>query len=224
MIRKKPVVQALAALALLTVAAAAPAADAPQQSPGSYSRGYYGMQPGMMGGYGMGHGMMGPGMMGYGMGPGMMDHGYSGYGMGMMGMGHGMMGPGMGMGPGMMGGYGMGPGMMGMGPGMMGGYGPWGTLSLDAQQQKKITQIQDDLSKKHWDLMGKMNGEYAKLNQLYYSSKREPAAIGAQQQKIFDLQRQMMESSVEAQNRIDAVLTPEQKEQIQRFGYGGMMW
>lgn len=68
------------------------------------------MNPGMMGGYGMGSGMMG----GYGMGPGMMG----GYG-----MGHGMMG-GHGMGSGMMGGCGMGPGMMGgygygVGPQMM---------------------------------------------------------------------------------------------------------
>jgi len=53
---------------------------------------YYGMGPGMMGGYG-----------GYGMGPGMMG-GYGGYG-----MGPGMMG-------GYGGGYGMGPGMMGFGP------------------------------------------------------------------------------------------------------------
>jgi hypothetical protein len=86
--------------------------------------GGYGMGPGMMGGYGgygMGPGMMGSGMMhGYGMGPGMMG-GYGGYGMGpgMMGayghgMHHNMMGGGCyGMGPGMMGGYGKGPGMMG---------------------------------------------------------------------------------------------------------------
>ena len=108
---------------------------------GPYPRGYYGMGPGMMGGYGgpgQGYYGMGPGMMGgyggpgqgyYGMGPGMMG-GYGGPGQGYYGMGPGMMGgyggPGQGyygMGPGMMGGYG-GPGQgYGMGPGMMGGYG-----------------------------------------------------------------------------------------------------
>ena len=226
MIRKKPFVQTLAALALLTASATVPAADPQQPAAGGYGPDYYGMHPGMTGGYGMGYGMMGPGMMG--MSPGMM----MGPGMGMMGpgMGHGMMGmmdddwddDGMMGGRGM---RGMGPGMMGMGPGMMGGYGPAGALNLDESQQKKITQIQDELRKKHWDLMGKMNDEQAKLRQLYYySGQRDPAAIGKQYQRIQDLRRQMVESSIEAQNRTDAVLTPEQKEQMRRFSYDGRMW
>ncbi len=39
-----------------------------------------------------------------------------------------------------------------------------------------------------------------------------------------DLRRQMIESWVEAQNRKEAVLTPEQKEQLRGYGQGGMMW
>ena len=120
MMRKKPLVQALAALALLATTAVPAAED---QRPA--------------GGYGPGHGMQ-PGMMG------MMNDCPGG---------GGMMGPGMGM----MGG----PGMM-MGPGMMGGHDPGSMLNLDESQQKKITQIQDELRKKHWGLMGKMNDEYAK--------------------------------------------------------------
>ncbi len=48
---------------------------------GGYGQGSwgYGMDPGMMGGYGYGSGMMGPGMMGPGMGSGMMGGG-SGFG------------------------------------------------------------------------------------------------------------------------------------------------
>ena len=197
--RKKLLVNTLAALALLA-ASAIPAAEN-QKPTGAYGPGY-GMQPGMMG-----HGMMGPGMgmgmMGYGMGPGMMgmmDDGCPGGGMGMMGSG------------------------MGMGPGMMGGYGPGGTLGLNESQQKRITQIQDELRKKHWNLMGKMNDEHVKLRDLYTSGKRDPAAIGQQQQRIYDLRRQMVESSVEAQNSIEAVLTPEQKEQLRGYGQGWMMW
>ena len=150
---------------------------------------------------------MGPGMMGgYGMGPGMMggwddwDDRY---------MNRGMMGPGMMIGPGMMGGY---------------GYGPQAALNLDAAQQQKIAQIQDEQRKKQWDLMGKMNDEQAKLNQLYYSGQHDPAVIGKQYQRIQDLQRQMMESSIEAQNRIEAVLTPEQRQTLRGYGRGGMMW
>lgn len=124
---------------------------------------------------------------------------YEGYGYGMR---HGMMGPGM-MGPGMMGGYGAGPGM----------------LNLTEQQQNKMAQIQEEVRKKHWDLMGKMNAEQMKLQQLYYSGKRDSATIEAQHKKIYQLQREMDESRVDAQGRMDAVLTKEQKEQY-RGGYG----
>ncbi len=134
---------------------------------------------------------------GYGMGQGMM-----GMGPGMMGMDHGMMG-GYGMGPGMMGGYGAGQGMP----------------SLTEQQQNKMAQIQEEVRKKHWDLMGKMNEEQMKLQQLYYSGKRDSAAIEAQHKKIYQLQREMDESWLDAQGRMDAVLTKEQKERL-RGGHG----
>lgn len=138
-------------------------------------------------------------------------YGYGGMGPGMMGMDHGMMG-------GMMRGYGMGPGMMG--PGMMGGYGAGqGMPNLTEQQQNKMVQIQEEVRKKHWDLMGKMNAEQMKLQQLYYSSKRDPAAIEAQHKQIYQLQREMDESWLDAQGRMDAVLTKEQKERL-RGGYG----
>lgn len=133
-------------------------------------------------------------------------YGYGGMGPGMMGMGHGMM-------DGMMGGY-------GMGPGMMGGYGAGqGMPNLTEQQQNKMAQIQEEVRKKHWDLMGKMNAEQMKLQQLYYSGKRDPAAIEAQHKQIYQLQREMDESWLDAQSRMDAVLTKEQKERL-RGGYG----
>ncbi len=139
------------------------------------------------------------------------DWDYRGYG---YGMGHGMMG-GYSMGPGMMG---MGPGMMG--PGMMGGYGAGpGMIDLTEQQQNNMAQIQEEVRKKHWDLMGKMNAEQMKLQQLYYSGKRDSAAIEAQHKKIYQLQREMDESRMDAQGRMDALLTKEQKDQ-RRGGYG----
>ena len=155
----------------------------------------------------------------YGMGPGMM-HGWGmepGAGWGSWHMGRGMMG------------YGMGPGYMCehgsmMGPGMMGGYGPWGRLNLNESQQKEMAQIRDELRKKHWELMGKMNDEYAKLNDLYNKEKLDPAAIDKQLQRVYDLQRQITVSSIEAQNRMEALLTPEQKKQEHgNYGHGWMM-
>lgn len=205
---KQKLAGALAALALLGTAV--PGASAQQGQP------YYG--------YGMGPGMMGGWCPGCGMGPGMMG-----------------MGPGM-MGPGMMGGQGMGPGMMGrgmmggdwddwddhymgrgmMGPGMMGGYGYGPALDLTEQQQAKIAQIREDFRKKQWDLAAKMDAEQAKLNEIYYSGKRDPTVIDNQYKNIYDLRRQMIQAQVDAQNRMDAVLTKEQRERSRSYGPGMM--
>ena len=153
------------------------------------------------------------------------------YSPGMMGpgmMGPGMMGPGM-MGPGMMGGYGMRHGMGMMGPGMMGPemgmMGALYALDLNDDQQKKVTQIQDGLRKQHWEQMGKIQDEYVKLRDLYAADTRDPAAIGAQAQRIFDLRRQMIEASVDAGNRMEAALTAEQKAQLRKGVRSGCpMW
>lgn len=199
----------LTAAALIGAAALGTVAVADPQ--GGYGPGY---GPGMMGGYGPGYGM-GPGMMG-GYGPG---YG-GGYGPGMMygyGMGPGMMygyGPGYGMGPGMMWGYGhgygMGPGMMwGYGPGYGGGAGP--ALNLSDEQRSKIGKIQEDLWRKQWELMGKMQEEYARG-----SDADDDAAAQKTYKNIADLRQKMFNNSLAARKQMDAVLTKEQREQLRR--------
>ncbi|MDH3286627.1 MAG: Spy/CpxP family protein refolding chaperone [Betaproteobacteria bacterium] len=166
-----------------------------------------GMGPGMMGGYGpsygMGSGMMGPEMMGgYGMGPGMMGAYGPGYGMG----------PGM-MGLGMMGGHGMGPGMMGSGT----GYGMLHHLNLTLEQWKSVNAIHEDLAKKQWDLTGKMREEAVKLRNLMTAEQRDRGAITNQYQKLQEVRSQRFQARLDAQEKIDGVLTKEQKAQLRRF-------
>ena len=184
--KKLTVAKALAAVA---IAAIVPYAFA--------QTGGYG--PGMMGGYG-----------GYGMGPGMM----SGYGAN-------------GMGPGMMGGYGgyaMGPGMMGtyggagMGPAMMYGYGGdvLSGLNLTDDQRERVTKIQEALSTKHWELMGKMQQQQFALREQLASGKADDAAIGKAYKNMESLRQQMWASGGDAQKQMDAVLTKSQREQLQR--------
>ncbi|MBZ0094405.1 MAG: periplasmic heavy metal sensor, partial [Sulfuricella sp.] len=136
-------------------------------------------------------------------------------------------GGGYGMGPGMMGGYGygMGPGMMGgyghgMGPGMMGGY--WGSgLDLTEEQQAKINKIQDETRKAHWALMSTMMDQQAKLRDLYSAPKQDAAAIDEAYKAFGKLQQQIYDSSVEAQKRMEAVLTKEQQEKLRNYWRGG---
>lgn len=147
-----------------------------------------------------GYGMMGPGMMGgYGPGPG------GGYG------------PGYGMGPGM-----MGPGMMGgmMGPGMIGGgmgYGLLYQLNLSPEQWGKINAIHEDLAKKNWEIAGKLREEAFKLRGLMAAEKRDRSAITNQYRKLQELRLQGFQARLDAQERIEGVLTKEQKEQLRRF-------
>ena len=151
---------------------------------------------GMMGGYSQGFGPQGGG---YGMGPGLMG-GYGGYGMG----------------PGMMGGY----GGYGMGPGMMGGYelGAIERLDLTAEQRQQLDKIEGDLRKENWALMGKMHDQ---MDELYdpetNSGKRDRAAILAANKRMSDLRQQMLENSLNAADKAEALLTPQQREQYQRL-------
>jgi Spy/CpxP family protein refolding chaperone len=163
-------------------------------------------------GYGMGPGMMGPGMMGgYGQGPG------GGYGPG-YGMGPGMMGgygPGYGMGRGMMGGM-----MGGYGPGMMGGgmgYGMLYQLDLTPDQWNKVNAIHEDLAKKQWDVAGKAREEAYKLRNLMSAEKRDRGAITAQYKKLQDLRLQSFQARLDTREKIEGVLTKEQKGQLRRF-------
>ena len=114
-------------------------------------------------------------------------------------------------------GYGACPGWGG-GPGMMGSYGPglgpYGRLNLSDQQRIQINQIQEQVRQRHWNLMGQMRDESARLRGMMATDRPDPAAVGQQQMKVADIHRQMLESSVEARNRIEAFLTNEQKAQL----------
>ncbi len=130
------------------------------------------------------------------------------------------------MGPGMMGGYGMGPGMMGgYGHGMM-GYGDYRGLNLSADQRTKIGEIRKGMRTKQFALMGEMMDAQDKLQDLYDADKQDAAAINKQYKAIEDLHRQMVDNAVESHNRIDAILTKEQREKFRERGrgYGPMMW
>ncbi|HQS58756.1 MAG: hypothetical protein B7Y56_10750 [Gallionellales bacterium 35-53-114] len=154
---------------------------------------------------------------GQGYGPGMMGGGYGpGYGMNQGGgYGPGMMGGGMG------GGYGMGMGGMGGGWGV--GMGPMYMLDLTDAQTAQMEKIQTEMQKKHRTLMRQMWEEQEKLGDMYGSDQRDPAMMGKTYSKMSDYQRQMLEIHTEAENKMNALLTKEQKEQLRRnFGRGMM--
>ncbi|MFA6901707.1 MAG: Spy/CpxP family protein refolding chaperone [Gallionellaceae bacterium] len=190
-------VSTLVAATLIATSVAATAAEprtpTPQMMRGQWGGGY---GPGMMGGG------YGPGMIGGGYGPGMMG---GGYGPGMMGGG---LGPGYGMG--MMGGWGV-------------GMGPLYMLDLTDAQAAQMEKIQTEMMSKHRVLARQMWEEQEKLGDMYSSDKRDPDKIGKVYSNIADIQRKMIEMHTEAENKMEALLTKEQKAQLRRNYGRGMM-
>jgi len=148
------------------------------------------MGPGMMGGNGPGHGP--------GRGPGEDDIDRA--------MMHGR------------GGWGMGPGMMG-GMGMMGfGLGPIHRLDLNESQRRQVLKLQEELRHRNWDAMGKMQDEMSKLRDAMWAEKRERPAILASYKRLSELRLQMLENALDVRDKAEALLTPQQREELRRLG------
>jgi Spy/CpxP family protein refolding chaperone len=145
----------------------------------------------------------------YGMGPGMMN----GYGYGA--------GYGYGMGPGMMGGYGPGAGYgYGMGPGMMGGgFGAeaYAGLELTAEQRQKIAEIQQATAKAQWQLMGTMHQQGYRMYGNGGPGAFDEAAARKSFEAMSEARKAMFELQIDARKKVDAVLTPQQREQLRRY-------
>ncbi len=145
--------------------------------------------------------------------------------------------PGYGWGPGMMGGYGPrggygpGGGHWGTGPGMMGGRGygmgaggAFAALDLTDSQRKQIASVQDEVRKKNWTVMGSMHDERAKLRDaMWAGDKLDRTAVVAANKRMSELRQQMLENSLDAADKIEKVLTPQQRESLKkRWGPGWM--
>ena len=95
------------------------------------------------------------------------------------------------------------------------------SLDLNDEQRSKINKLSDELKHNNWATKGLIMDESAKLRDLYAADKRDPAAIGKEYQKIFDLQRQMIEAMITTQNRVEELLTPEQRTQLKNLHHKG---
>lgn len=130
-----------------------------------------------------------------------------------------------GTGFGMMGGFGMGPGMMGgygIGPGMMGGCtnASYAALNLTPEQQKTITGIQEQASKAMWQIMETVHGQgYPMHGKLAYGPLDE-AASRKSFQAMTDAHKAMFELQLNTRKKIEAVLTKDQQDKLNR-NWGG---
>ena len=161
--------------------------------------------------------------------------------MGGVGSGGGMMGgfgSGGGNGSGMSGGYGTDPRSdNGYGPGTDGNrrnapaapyrqrpetradrdLGPLDQLDLSRQQLGAINVINDELRDRQSNLDRRIAAEKEKLRELYDAPERDRARIDRQFRRIDQLRREMFESSVNAQDRIETQLSAQQRQRLHRI-------
>lgn len=143
---------------------------------------------------------------------------------------------GYGMGPGWMGGMGTGRGWgMGMpygmtgqmGAGMIGGGYPsvQGQIrDLTPDQEQKLSRLQQEAMERNSGLAQQLWAAQDKLNLLQMNEKRDWNAIRAASQHLFDLQRQQLDANLDLQQKIDGLLTDNQRQDRARSwrGYGWM--
>jgi Spy/CpxP family protein refolding chaperone len=120
-------------------------------------------------------------------------------------------GPGMGFGPG--GGYGFGGGM---GGGFCHEQGMY-ALGLTAEQRDRIAAIQSEFSDRQFELMGEMRE--LRTQAFRAGPQADPATYAA----MNELRQQMYTLGQQRRERIEAVLTPEQRAQW-RPGWRGGPW
>ncbi|HQS58758.1 MAG: hypothetical protein B7Y56_10740 [Gallionellales bacterium 35-53-114] len=135
-----------------------------------------------------------------GYGPGMMGGAETGYGWG-MGNSHGFMGR-----------Y----GQSGDADGMMPGW----PRNLTQEQAKKIGPLQSEAEKAQLNLRQQSRELQSRLDSLYASDKRDWNAIRAGVKALSDLQRQQMDAAIEMQQKMDGLLTDNQRQEVARAWHG----
>ena len=91
-------------------------------------------------------------------------------------------------------------------------------LDLSPDQKKKIRAIQKDLRATTWSHEDAIEEISDKLFDLYKEGKRDAKAIGKVYGEIFNHRRQIIEAQIEAGNKVEAVLTDQQRQQIKGWG------
>ncbi|WP_288367336.1 hypothetical protein [uncultured Marinobacter sp.] len=96
--------------------------------------------------------------------------------------------------------------------------GPLMELDLDDGQLEEIAGIEKELRSDLQELKVQRYEESLKLQELYAEDELDAGDINDQQQKVFDVIKEITELQVEAQQDIRDLLTSEQRTQLQRSG------
>ncbi|MGP1678475.1 MAG: Spy/CpxP family protein refolding chaperone [Burkholderiales bacterium] len=95
--------------------------------------------------------------------------------------------------------------------------GPLDQLDLSRQQLGAISIINEELRDRQSNLSRRLAAEQEKLRALYDAPERDRSKIEQEYRRIDQLRREMFESSVNAQDRIEAQLSAPQRQHLHRI-------
>ncbi len=101
------------------------------------------------------------------------------------------------------------------------GMSPVWTLDLTDEQRAEIGKIHDNLRDQHWELKGKLQDQYRKLEDLNAAASVDKAAIDAVYDEIFALRRQLVQASTDARTETAKLLSDEQRKTFTDWRPGG---
>ena len=136
------------------------------------------------------------------------SRGWRGYGRGMTGDADAGYGWGMGSPHGMMGQYGFAGGEYGVMPFL--------PQNLTTDQAKKLVPLQSENEKSQLNLQQQRRELLFRLNSLYENDKRDWNAIRETGKALSDLQRKQMDAVIEMQQKIDGLLSDNQRQAMMR--------
>ena len=101
----------------------------------------------------------------------------------------------------------------------MGGYASeaYAGLDLSPDQRRKIAGIQQETGKAQWQLMGAMHEQGYRMHGITGPGAFDEAAARKSFDAMTETRKAMFEIQVEARKKFDAVLTPQQREQLRRY-------
>jgi Spy/CpxP family protein refolding chaperone len=101
--------------------------------------------------------------------------------------------------------------ILGMNPGALAG------LKLTVEQRNKLTEIERDLKRKQWPLMGSIRELRWKQQDALKAAEVDVEALRRNYDEMSALRKQMFDLALEGRKRVEGVLTREQRAQVSEW-------
>ena len=103
------------------------------------------------------------------------------------------------------------------GPDMVSGLGAVHLLDLSKQQQQRIAALSEEIGEERQALLDQLSAQTRALNALLLSDAADSGALTQKFMQCSELRRQLFEAALEERQRLDDILTAEQRGRLLRW-------